>query len=231
MPDPYNPLDKLKIADNIVRELFAQPVQSLPDPLLRGPAANAQRFEGAGIYALFYTGSFVAYERIASANRQDLVVPLYVGKADPEGGRTGALELDASQGTPLYRRLLDHAKSIQQANNLDLSDFRCRYLVVDAVWISLGERRLISQHLPVWNTLLDGFGNHDPGGRRAAQFRSPWDTVHPGRRWAARLASHPRTAEEIIADLLAPHSYEELEQRAAQHVKEEDGNVLPDASG
>lgn len=148
--------------------------------------------------------------------------PTYIGKADPENGRKGALELDAGVGTSLYKRLVEHAKSIAQARNLDLADFRCRWLVVDAVWISLGERRAIQMFTPVWNTLLDGFGNHDPGGRRATQYRSDWDTLHPGRRWADKLALNPRTADDIIADLLRPHSPEELERRAAEHAEGEE---------
>ena len=69
-------------------------------------------------------------------------------------------------GYSLHNRLKDHATSIKQAANLQLADFLCRYLVVDDIWLNLGERRAIQKYLPLWNTLIDGFGNHDPGVRR-----------------------------------------------------------------
>ena len=118
---PYNPLDKNSIGDNIVRELSASPIRPLPLPKSggRGPALREDIFEGAGIYALYYVGDFSAYARIAAANRENRFdVPIYIGKADPKGGRKGALELDAADGTPLYSRFKDHASSIEQAMNL-----------------------------------------------------------------------------------------------------------------
>jgi hypothetical protein len=119
---------------------------------------------------------------------------------------------DAPHGLALFSRLADHAKSISCATNLDAGDFACRHLVVDEVWIRMAERMLISWHQPVWNMVLDGFGNHDPGGRRATQYRSPWDVLHPGRPWAEKLADsgvgdlqliqridrHPETREAAL---------------------------------
>ncbi len=73
----------------------------------------------------------------------------------------------------LYHRLREHAASIQQVSNLSLDDFLCQYLVVDDIWISLGESLLIEKFSPIWNTILVGFGNHDPGKGRYNQQRSP----------------------------------------------------------
>lgn len=148
---PYNPLDKASIGDNIVRELAARPILPLPAPKSKGriPLSREDAFDGAGIYAIYYVGSFPAYARIAAANGEERFdTPIYIGKADPQGGRKGALELDAAVGRPLYNRLKDHASSIQQSANLDLSQFFCRALVVDDIWISLGERRAIQKYLP-----------------------------------------------------------------------------------
>jgi len=48
-------------------------------------------------------------------------------------------------------------------------------------------KMLIEKYKPLWNTVLDGFGNHDPGSGRYKQQVSPWDVLHPGRSWAAKL--------------------------------------------
>jgi len=156
-------------------------------------------FEGAGIYAIYYTGPFEAYAPIAEANRDgQFTTPIYVGKADPQGGRKGA-DFDAPHGLALFSRLADHGKSVLAASNLDAADFACRHLVVDEVWIRMAERMLISWHQPVWNMVVDGFGNHDPGGRRATQYRSPWDVLHPGRSWAVKLGDSGLSTDEIEA--------------------------------
>jgi hypothetical protein len=62
---------------------------------------------------------------------------------------------------------------------------------------------LIEHHQPVWNKIIDGFGNHDPGKGRYNQQRSAWDTLHPGRSWASKCQPYSRTAERIIEDLNA----------------------------
>jgi hypothetical protein len=98
----------------------------------------------------------------------------------------------------LHQRLVQHATSIEQAENLKLEEFRCRYLVVVPVWISLAERFLIDHFRPVWNTVVDGFGNHDPGQGRVNMRRPRWDILHPGRPWAKRLRAL-ETPEQIVA--------------------------------
>lgn len=75
----------------------------------------------------------------------------------------------------------------------------CRYLVVDDIWIPLGESLLIEKLQPLWNITLDGFGNHDPGGGRYKQQRSPWDVMHPGRDWAAKCSENRQSKESITA--------------------------------
>lgn len=148
------------------------------------------------IYAIYYTGGFSLYAKIARRNQNGKFdCPIYVGKAVPKGGRRGVLA--ANVGSVLHSRLSEHAGSITQAQNLELADFVCRYLVVDDIWIPLGESLLIQRFSPIWNSTLDGFGNHDPGGGRRKQQRSPWDVIHPGRPWAARLAENRKTKEEI----------------------------------
>jgi hypothetical protein len=103
----------------------------------------------------------------------------------------------------LYNRLAEHADSIRQVSNLKIQDFFCRYLVVDDIWIPLGESLLIQRFAPIWNTHLDGYGNHDPGSGRYKQQRSPWDVIHAGRDWAVRCRDNDRTEAEIMAALQA----------------------------
>ncbi len=194
---PYNPLDKTHLGESVAKALLARPVVALPP---------AETFVGAGIYVLHYIGDFPAYRKIAERNLNDQwAAPIYVGKAVPPGARKGGYGLGEAPGEVLYRRLREHAESIQQAENLAVDDFKCRYLVVDDIWIPLGESLLISMYSPLWNQFLEGFGIHDPGKGRYNQQRSLWDTVHPGRTWAARLNPNPRSPDEIlqsVADFL-----------------------------
>lgn len=185
---PFNPLDKRNLAQSVANTLLSQPRESLP---------LANRFEGAGVYAIYYTAEhkpFVPYAPIAGKD-----VPIYVGKALPSGARIGSLNLSGNAGTALFDRLREHAISIQQTKNLDIRDFWCRYLVVDDIWISLTEALLIDQFSPVWNTIVTGFGNHDPGKGRYNQQRSLWDTIHPGREWAEKLQPNAKSEQQIIA--------------------------------
>jgi hypothetical protein len=191
---PYNPLDKIHLGESVVRALLACSVIALPP---------SEPFVGAGLYALYYVGDFAVYRRIAEQNRNDAWnMPIYVGKAVPAGARKGGYGLGESPGEVLYRRLCEHAVAIQQTTNLALSDFRCRYLAVDDIWIPLGESLLISMFVPLWNHYLDGFGNHDPGSGRYNQRRSAWDEIHPGRPWAAKLRPNRRSPAEILASIV-----------------------------
>ncbi len=190
---PFNPLDKKNLAASIEQALFL----SKPRPL-----KDLEKFNGAGVYSLYYTGDFPAYEPLARTNRDSASAPIYMGKADAKGKRKGGFLEDAMAGTTLWNRLSDHAASIESAGNLDIDDFVCRFLVVDDLWISLGESLLISKHAPVWNALVDGFGNHAPGKGRSSMMRPRWDTLHPGRTWANKLQPNPMTSEQISAEVL-----------------------------
>ena len=80
-------------------------------------------------------------------------------------------------------------------HDLALSEFRCRFLVVVPVWITLAERFLIDHFQPAWNSVIDGFGNHAPGQGRRDMRRPRWDVVHPG--------PEALKAEETVEDILA----------------------------
>ena len=102
----------------------------------------AERFRGAGIYILYYKGDFRSYAPISRTE-----TPIYVGKAVPKGSRRGALGLERTPGYVLYERLAKHAESIEQvAPGLRLKDFNCQYLVVEDIFIPLGESLMIAMH-------------------------------------------------------------------------------------
>ena len=183
----YNPLDKENLGTSVADAMLARPFTELPP----------DRFSGAGIYAIYYQGAFPAYMPISLSGDNESAPPIYVGKAVPAGARKGGFGLGADPGTVLYSRLCEHAESIRQATNLELADFCCRYLVVEDIWIPLGESLLIQMFSPVWNRCVDGFGNHDPGKGRYQQQRSAWDTLHPGRSWAERCEPSSRSCDDI----------------------------------
>lgn len=151
------------------------------------PLSSLERFSGAGVYALYYSGDFPLYLPISEENRNLYCsVPIYVGKAVPDGARKGGIGPKGKSNYVLFKRLVEHLNSIDAATNLKTEDFQCRYLVADDIWIPLAETLLIERFSPLWNKVLDGFGNHTPGVGRFNQQRSHWDTIHPGRSWALR---------------------------------------------
>lgn len=190
---PYNPLDKFNLAQSIAQAILVTAAQ---------PLAQIDDLYGAGVYALYYTGDFPAYVPVSELNANSVFAqPIYVGKAIPRGGRKGGLTAAAATGTALRDRLRQHAGSIDQAANLNLADFQFRALVVDDIWISLGENMLIEQFRPMWNIVVDGFGIKDPGARRAGQYKSSWDILHPGRRFAEKLGDSGVTQQFLFDKL------------------------------
>jgi hypothetical protein len=193
MSGPYNPLDKLNLGRSVAEALLLREI---------APLERLGNIVGAGVYAIYYSGDFEPYNPVAVKNRgARFEQPIYVGKAVPKGARKGGLTFDASNGKALRDRLRQHAASITEAANLDLADFHFRSLMVEDIWIPLGENMLIEQYKPIWNLVIDGFGNKDPGKRRATQYRSPWDVMHPGRHFAEKLASGSVTAEMLLTRL------------------------------
>jgi hypothetical protein len=69
----YNPLAKRELGASVAKSLLEQPLSNLPPN---------EAFEGAGIYAIYYTGNFPAYDFIKKANQDGKCeLPIYVGKA------------------------------------------------------------------------------------------------------------------------------------------------------
>ena len=117
--------------------------------------------------------------------------PIYVGKAVPKGWRQARIEDNLDKKSyELIGRLREHSRSLEQANNLQTSEFHCRFMILEGSASSLigtVEASLIRHYKPIWNTNIDGFGNHDPGSGRYNQAKSHWDIIHPGRAWAEKL--------------------------------------------
>ncbi len=189
----YDPLSVDELGQNAARALMAYPAVKLPP---------VETFDGSGVYTLHYFGSFTAYSDMKDAES------IYVGRANPPGGRQGRRAVVKSNPA-LYQRLQKHARSIESAINLDLDDFQCRWLVLDSVWIGLTEQVLIAEYRPVWNVVVGGFGINAPGKGRSNQVRSQWDTLHPGRPEVAELPDRDESVSDILRAIAAHRTKEE----------------------
>lgn len=149
------------------------------------------RMYGSGVYAIYYTGDHPAYVRISGTE-----TPIYVGKADPAEPEARNAR---AQGPRLSVRLQDHRKMIRtvakyalenpSADNppLDLDHFDYRRLVVATNAQLVAESLLISIFKPVWNSDMNvcwGISKHGDAEETRRNKRSPWDVLHPGRKWA-----------------------------------------------
>jgi hypothetical protein len=189
----FNPLDTSALTKVFVNELTSRPAVVLPDI---APA----RVQGAGLYALYYTGLFRPYEEVADAGRD---WPIYLGSALPSGSRTGRVRSGGKP--PLLDRLERHGASVTHAWNLEERSFFARWFEVDEPFIILGEILLLRFYRPLWNATLAGFGAKVVGGRRTGGRKSNWDTLHPGR---PGMGTAPGATQE------------KLEEEVRVHVKE-----------
>lgn len=197
--DPiHHPLNVLDPSDPyVIGQLIADTLLRQPRRALAEVAAN--KFYGSGIYAIYYKGKFDSYGPVSGKE-----TPLYLGKVDPQ---TPGAETVEQQGTKLYGRLsADHARSIRAAENLDIDDFECRYLVVKSAWQNTAETYLIDRFKPIWNNevgICYGIGKHGDSAKTRSNTRSPWDTLHPGRSWAWKKGNkdNPKSVERIKSEI------------------------------
>ena len=226
---PYNPLDKHHLAESIAREFFKSNLHPLP-PSEGFSGAGIYAIYYGGDYPLYaeIAKSLCVYTAIAtktqSAEMAGQPIPIYIGKSDPPGSRKGLFagvgdtETSADDGKAadedteklltekpvhrkLFARLVKHSKSISATQNLKLTDFKCRYMLVDEIWVPLGEARLVAAFKPIWNVLIEGFGSNVEGGGRTGTARSVWDILHPGRKDDLRFQLDPKIEVEIVKDL------------------------------
>jgi hypothetical protein len=178
---PSNKLEK--VANNLIKFLERSPYHSLPIP----------KFIGCGVYVLFYRGNLDFYKNLADHPDK----PIYVGKAVPKGWRSGRISLE-KEPINLWKRIKEHSNNILRVQNLDISDFECKYIILDTDLIAFTEAKLIRTYKPLWNCVVDGFGNHHPGTTRFNQAKPDWDVVHPGRSWAGKMTGAASTRDQII---------------------------------
>jgi hypothetical protein len=183
----------VELVKDAVRFFNGTPVHCLPPPV---------KFTGTGVYALYYMGDSFPYSKYNVLNRLSYNYPIYVGKAVPEGWRQSRVSDDINnQSNELYVRLKQHAASIVATKDLDIKDFACRFVIFEKAgsdMIGTIEASLIKLNTPLWNSVVDGFGNHDPGKGRYRQAKSDWDVLHPGRKWAKKCKGICASREAVI---------------------------------
>lgn len=166
-------------------------------PILNFPPI--ERFIGGGVYVLYYCGNYELYKGLSNPHPEKCTLPIYVGKAVPRGWRTARIKVP--NAASLFARLNEHARNIVQAENLETENFRCRYMILknaETDLIGAVEAELIRRYKPLWNTIVDGFGNHTPGKGRFNQAKSGWDVLHPGRAWAEKCKGKAPLLEDMI---------------------------------
>ena len=185
-----------KLIDDACLFFARTPIHNLP------PSFN---FAGTGVYGIYYKGDFEHYSPLTKFNDAEFTHPIYIGKAVPKGWRQSRNSADSDTKTnELSSRLRQHARSIDIVSNLNLSHFYCRFMILDSNssdMIGTLEASLIKKYRPLWNSSLDGFGNHDPGSGRYEQAKSDWDVLHNGRLWAEKCKGKHNDFEVILRNI------------------------------
>jgi hypothetical protein len=174
------------------------------------PLSRLDKMYGSGVYAIYYFGPHPAYKKISGTE-----TPIYVGKADP---RSSEAKTSREQGPQLYGRIKDHRKAIgtvekyaldsQDPLALRLEDFQYRRLVVATNAQLTAERYLISLFEPIWNEetkICWGISKHGDLATTRSNDRSPWDVLHPGRKWAMSNILKDKKSKNQILDEIDEH--------------------------
>ncbi|MGW0329057.1 Eco29kI family restriction endonuclease [Nocardia sp. NPDC003183] len=164
-PESFDPLSTARLANTICEMLERQPLVSMEDEI--------PRFDGSGLYALYYRGDSIDLYRPLSKFQ----IPVYAGQARSSNSATGKT---VGAARPVSSRLRSHRKSIMEGG-LPIEEFRFRALLMPDVHADLGENGLRVGYQPVWNSKLTGFGSHEQGAATRKSGKSKWDTVHDGR--------------------------------------------------
>lgn len=166
------------------------------------PVPPSVQFHGTGVYAIYCLAKTDLYATYHLVNGVTCSVPIYVGKAVPKGWRQARIIPEpGTMSFELYTRLREHARNLELAEGINRNEFRCRFMILEnkeSDLIATVEAALIRNYQPLWNTVVDGFGNHDPGKGRYNQAKSDWDVCHPGRKWAERCQGIASRREDIV---------------------------------
>ncbi|MFC7478466.1 Eco29kI family restriction endonuclease [Dankookia sp. GCM10030260] len=169
-------------------------VELLEQPLSKMPPDTP--FVGAGVYALYYYGNHAAYSALCQLDGGKFKYPIYIGKAAGESAKQG-FSPNGSGERKLHGRIVEHARSIDAVENLNLDEFRCRYLVLNDAYIALAESVMIRLFRPPWNGM--SFGSKVVGSFREGGTPSLWDALHPGRRGRPAGSERAEEAAKLIA--------------------------------
>lgn len=185
----------------------------------RHPLAEIPRSYGSGVYAIYYNGRFELYRPLSGSE-----TPIYVGQAAPASSHA---RTPREQGDQLCSRLSTHKRNISKAATLSVDDFEVRSLVVQSGWETAAEDYLIHLFRPIWNSetnILYGLGKHGDAATTRANKRSPWDTLHPGRAWAAASIADAKSVAQIEAEVrqhfAEHHVFQSLDEVLKSFVEE-----------
>lgn len=193
--EPFDPLAVENVGVTLAVELLHQPLYSMP---------LSEPFPGAGVYALYYSGSHPAYSDLVALDRAKGGgrYPVYIGKAVRENAKQGFNPQPTSE-CKIWKRLGHHAKSIQETEDdvFRLEDFQYRYLVLQDAYIHLAESVLIATFRPAWNGM--GLGSKVVGKNRMNGDPSLWDSLHFGRggRPEGNEASAQKARDQIATSI------------------------------
>ena len=183
----FDPLAVENVGVTLAVELLEQPLTEMPP---KTP------FGGAGVYALYYSGNHSAYLDLCKLDAGRFKYPVYIGKAAGESAKQG-FNPNGSGERKLYGRIVEHSRSIDAVENLDLANFRCRYLVLNDAYIALAESVMIRMFRPPWNGM--SFGSKVVGKFRMTGKPGLWDSLHPGRGGRPAGSEQADTAAQLIA--------------------------------
>ena len=97
-----------------------------------------------------------------------------------------------------------YATTTNNSKQLRIEDFEYRRLVVASNAQTASEEHLLRIFKPIWNEdykICWGISKHGDSAKTRANRRSPWDTMHPGRKWAFDSAEDKKPLSEILADI------------------------------
>ncbi len=90
-------------------------------------------------------------------------------------------------------------------------------MLVDEIWVPLGEARLVDWFRPIWNVTVEGFGSKVEGGGRTTTARSVWDILHPGRKESLGIQVGSSVETKIVTALRDAKTIEQLRAAIKAH--------------
>ena len=153
-----------KILDDAIRFFSGTPVHALPPPI---------KFAGSGVYAIYCIATEGLYQKYGNeVNKYSYQVPIYVGKAVPQGWRPMQ---NASLCFLSINEQLDFWKSlVKKTVGLFADDFMVRFCSSNYVGLELCSQLYKSLNIlfsPLWNELF-------PSCSTPSDFVSEWKRFH-----------------------------------------------------